>query len=136
MTEKIEWSDSYLLGIPEIDGQHKKLLAVANGLYEAASGSAERYKLDMSKNLKKLTDYTEYHFSSEEEFMRSYGYSGADEHKKFHDAFIAEVNSQIQKLSADNREDGAQFYKYVADWVLTHIAQADKVWAAFVKPRM
>jgi hypothetical protein len=41
--QKIEWNDSYLLGIPEIDNQHKKLLAVANDLYDAASGSAGNY---------------------------------------------------------------------------------------------
>lgn len=34
MLEKIEWSDSYLLGIPEIDNQHKKLLKIANDLYK------------------------------------------------------------------------------------------------------
>jgi hypothetical protein len=27
---RIEWSDEYLLGIPEIDLQHKKLLSLAN----------------------------------------------------------------------------------------------------------
>ena len=32
MVEKIEWSDSYLLGIPEIDNQHKKLIQIANEL--------------------------------------------------------------------------------------------------------
>ena len=60
MSEKIEWNDSYLLGIPEIDNQHKKLLELANDLHEAAAGSEENYKLNMSKVLKKLTDYTVY----------------------------------------------------------------------------
>ena len=31
---KFEWNDSYLLFITEIDNQHKKLLSIANELYE------------------------------------------------------------------------------------------------------
>jgi len=35
---KIEWNDSYLLGVPEIDQQHKQLIAIANELYDVATG--------------------------------------------------------------------------------------------------
>ena len=133
MTEKVNWDDSYLLGILEIDNQHKKLLMIANELYEIATGSPEAYKLKMSVALKKLTDYTVYHFSSEEDYMRKCGYAGTDMHKIAHDNFVKEVNRQIHQLSADNIEDGAHFYSYVAGWVLNHIAKADKIWAAAVK---
>ncbi|MCH5295040.1 MAG: hemerythrin family protein [Treponema sp.] len=133
MIEKVNWNDSYLLGISEIDNQHKKLLMIANELYEIATGSPDEYKIKMSSALKKLTDYTVYHFSSEESYMRKCGYGGADAHKAAHDNFVKEVNYQIQHLSADNIEDGISFYSYVASWVLNHIAKADKIWAAAVK---
>lgn len=35
---KIEWNASYLLGVPEIDQQHKQLIAIANELYDVATG--------------------------------------------------------------------------------------------------
>lgn len=133
---KYEWNDSYLLNITEIDNQHKKLLTITNELYEILSGSEEDYKLNMSKILKKLTDYTVYHFEAEEKFMASYGYSGTTMHKNAHDFFIAEVNRQIQKLNKETKKDGEQFYSYIANWILTHIAKADKVWADFVKSKM
>ena len=91
---RIEWNDEYLLGITEIDNQHKKLLSLANELYNIASGDGEKYKLQMSIVLKKLTDYTVYHFSSEEAFMQKHGYSGTSAHKMAHDSFISEVNNQ------------------------------------------
>ena len=62
MADKIEWNDEYLLGILEIDNQHKKLVAIANELFDITTGNSEVYKLEMSKVLKKLTDYTVYHF--------------------------------------------------------------------------
>ncbi|MCH5150946.1 MAG: hemerythrin family protein [Spirochaetales bacterium] len=133
MTEKVNWDDSYLLGITEIDDQHKKLLMIANELYEIANGSPETYKLKMSSALKKLTDYTVYHFDNEENYMRKCGYPGADMHKMAHDNFIKEVNYQVRQLSSDNIEAGIHFYAYVANWVMTHIAKADKIWATVVK---
>ena len=58
MSGKIEWSDEYLLGILEIDNQHKKLVAIANELYDITTGNSEIYKLEMSKVLKKLTPHS------------------------------------------------------------------------------
>ena len=132
---RIEWNDEYLLGITEIDNQHKKLLSLANELYDIASGDGEKYKLQMSIVLKKLTDYTLYHFSSEEAFMQKHGYSGTSAHKMAHDSFISEVNNQIKLLSVENKDAGVKFYNFVANWVLTHIAKADKIWANYVKSK-
>ena len=136
MAKKIEWNDDYLLDITEIDNQHKKLVSLANELYDITTGTEEAYKLDMSKVLKKLTDYTVYHFSSEEEFMKRYGYAGVDLHKTAHDGFINEVNNQIKLLEDCKIESGARFYAFVVNWVLTHIAKADKIWANLIRDKI
>lgn len=129
--KKIEWDDSYLLGVPEIDSQHKKLIAIANELYDIVNGSGADYKAKMPVILKKLTDYTQYHFSNEEELMRKIGYVGLDAHKSAHSFFIKEVDFQVKKLSSDDKSGILNFYNYIAGWVFSHIAKADKVWAAF-----
>lgn len=136
MAQRVEWSDEYLLGIPEIDNQHKKLVAIANDLYDSATAGGDSYKIQMSKVLKSLTDYTVYHFSNEEAFMQKYGYTGFTMHKFAHDNFIDEVNNQIRRLSSDSTEAGLQFYDYIVRWLLSHIAKADQVWAKFVKEKM
>lgn len=41
---KIEWNDSYLLSVPEIDQQHKQLIAIANELYDVAIGDERRVR--------------------------------------------------------------------------------------------
>ena len=112
------------------------MLSIANELYDASAGSAEEYKLKMSKVLKSLTDYTEYHFSEEEKFMDKYNYPSTCVHKMAHDSFIAEVNQYIKKISSENRQDGLMLYSYIVSWVLTHIARADPVWAGFVKTQL
>ncbi|MBQ9495774.1 MAG: hemerythrin family protein [Treponema sp.] len=134
--EKIEWDDAYLLGVPEIDTQHKSLIAIANELYDIAAGISGEYEKDMAHVLKELTAYTEYHFSEEEEFMERYGYPSCSMHKIAHEAFVSEVTHQVHKLADGNREDALLFYSFVVSWVLSHVARADKVWAHYVKPRI
>lgn len=134
--EKLSWNDSYLLGIPEIDLQHKKLLSLADDMYEIVNGDEDSLKVNLSKVLKSLTDYTVYHFTSEEEFMRKYGYPSADMHKSMHDNFIAEVTKQIKSLNTATKAEAERLYKFLASWVLNHIAKSDKVWAEYVKPNL
>ena len=136
MAVKFEWNEIYELGIPEIDLQHKKLISIPNELYDVATKGDVNLKITMSKILKNLTDYTVYHFTSEEEFMKKYGYQGAPMHKIAHDNFVAEVTQQIKNLSEGSQEDVLLFYDYIANWILAHIAKADKIWATFVKEKM
>lgn len=134
--EKLSWNDSYLLGIPEIDLQHKKLLSLADDMYEIVNGDEDSLKVNLSKVLKSLTDYTVYHFSNEEEFMKKYGYPSADMHKSMHDNFIAEVTKQIKSLNTATKAEAERLYKFLASWVLNHIAKSDKVWAEYIKPNL
>lgn len=134
--EKLSWNDSYLLGITEIDLQHKKLLSLADDMYEIVNGDEDSLKVNLSKVLKSLTDYTVYHFTSEEEFMRKYGYPSADMHKSMHDNFIAEVTKQIKSLNTATKAEAERLYKFLASWVLNHIAKSDKVWAEYIKPNL
>lgn len=134
--KKIEWNDEYLIQIPEIDIQHKKLLAVSKEFYDILTGTQENYKTNMSKILVSLTDYTKYHFSSEEDFLKKYNYPGISAHKAAHDNFIMELNAQVRRLSNSSIEEGKRFYEYIVSWILTHIAKADKIWANFIRPKL
>lgn len=133
--KKIEWDDAYLLGVPEIDSQHKKLIAIANELYDVVTGDEGEYKAKMPEILKKLTDYTQYHFSHEEKLQETIGYPGLAAHKNAHSFFIKEVEFQIKSLSAENKNSVLGFYNYIAGWVFNHIAKSDKVWANFMKQK-
>lgn len=130
--KKIEWDDSYLLGVQEIDFQHKKLISIANELYDIVANTEANSKEKMPNILKKLTDYTEYHFNAEENLQKKIEYSGLNAHKMAHSMFINEINNQIKQLSLENKSNVLGFYKYMVNWILTHVAKADKVWAKFM----
>ena len=133
MVKQVVWLKEYELGFEEIDKQHKKLLCIANALYDIATVGGENLKNDMKIVLDSLVEYTKYHFNSEEEFQKKYDYKGYELHKLAHNQFVQEVEHQISKLNTENQEDALRFYDYIANWVLTHIAKADKLWADYVK---
>ena len=136
MSKQVVWDKSYELGFPEIDNQHKKLICIANALYDIATVGGPNLKQDMDLVLKSLTEYTVYHFESEEKFQKQYGYTGYNMHKLAHNQFVQEVQHQISKLNTENQEDALRFYDYIANWVLMHIAKADKLWAQYVKTQI
>ncbi len=136
MVELVVWADSLSVGIDEIDLQHRKLLEICGELYTASKLDSEQYKLKMSKVIKSVTDYTVYHFREEEALQRRYGYPQADFHKIQHDDFVSSVSEQVNKLNENDPADGANFYAYLANWIVTHVAKSDKIWAGFVKKAM
>ena len=129
MSKEITWSDGWLLGISEIDLQHKKLFDIFNELYALASKPTEDYKLDMSRIMKKLTDYTVYHFDSEEQLMKRHKYADLATHEEQHKSFVAEVFDQIKRLSDDNPADSLELYSFLMDWLVNHIGKSDAQWA-------
>ena len=135
--KKFEWNKDWEIGIPEIDTQHKRLIAIANELYDVATKEGPNFHDNMAKVLKSFLDYTVYHFSNEEKFQEKYGYAGLKMHKVAHDQFISEVDNAIKKIERGaSQKDAFVFYDYIANWVITHIGKADPIWAKFVKSQL
>ncbi len=136
MINILTWDDSLQTGFEEVDLQHKKLIKIIDDVYTSVQSPSGEYALQMSKNLKRLTDYTSYHFSEEENFMEKYGYPDFAVHKQAHDAFITRINSQIGTLPHELPDEGFQFYRYLGNWLLSHIAKADQAWAVYIREQL
>ncbi len=132
MTNLFTWDDSLATGFPDVDLQHKKLIAIINDVHGAMQASQGEYAIRMAKDLKRLTDYTVYHFSEEESFMRKHDYPDFEKHRREHETFIEQVNAQIKTLSQVNPDDGYRFYRFLGTWLLNHIAKSDRDWAMFI----
>ncbi len=133
MTNIFKWNDDLGTGFGDIDLQHKKLILVIEEVNANLQKEGAEYTLGMSKALKQLTDYTQYHFSEEESFMRKYAYPGFGQHRQKHAVFIEHVQEQIKILTFANPGNGYQFYRFLGTWLISHIAKEDQQWAAFIK---
>jgi hemerythrin len=127
----ITWSDKYSLQIDEIDDQHKKLVSMINELHDAMMhAKSKEVSLDI---INKMADYTKYHFSVEEKYMKKFDYPDYNVHKLLHDQFIQKVT--VFKREYESGKNGLNFeiLNFLKDWLVSHIQGSDKKYVPFFK---
>ena len=89
----LKWDDSFSIGVPEIDRQHKMLFDLTN---EVAKAAAEGTGLDGPLN--SLVEYVKIHFAVEEDLMARSRFPGLDTHRKIHAELAAKVTGMVGRL--------------------------------------
>ena len=117
-----QWDNSYRLGLPEIDAQHKKLLELTALLHASILDGVDRNSL--CELLHELRAYSELHFSTEEKLFADHPESSF--HRQIHQAFVQKLNrfeNDFQNWQEHLAEDILQFLR---QWLTTHILETDK----------
>lgn len=121
----IDWDDKLSVGIPSIDAQHKKLVAMVNELFDAMK--AGNGKEILSKTLTGLVDYTVTHFNYEEKLFAQTAYSESASHKKEHENLKREVLSIQEKMRQGiTSAQAMQILEFLKKWLVNHIQGSDK----------
>lgn len=126
----ITWKDDYLLGIEQIDKQHKQLFKIATDIHELIRNELIIDKYDrILKLLEELKDYTIFHFNSEEEYMLSIGYKKLLSHKVEHNDFVEKINNvDLEKIDMDHEQYLLEILEFVLNWIADHILKTDKAY--------
>jgi hemerythrin-like metal-binding protein len=135
------WNNSYLIGVPHIDEQHKQLFATVNKLIDAIEDGAG--KDELKKTLDFLIQYTVNHFNDEEEVQRKHGYPNFEHHHKLHEKFKqTAVELAAEALKIDNSDTRAsqmlvnEVKRKVGDWLITHVTSEDARIGKFIRSEM
>ena len=129
------WKDTLLIGVPEIDDQHKKLVGAIDALMEACAKGQGRVVI--GNTLKFVLNYTKEHFAAEEKLQAQYSYPDINAHKRQHTQFIASASA----LMDDFEENGpnialvGKINKTLIDWLVNHITAEDKKIGDFIKSK-
>jgi len=83
--------------------------------------------------MKRLDDYTDAHFASEQILMRLYAYPNYATHEAEHGRLLAEFQRIHKGLAFDERADLAESLSGLRRWLLTHIQTADKTFAEYIR---
>jgi len=126
----IVWEDKYSIGNSEIDEQHKKLLELIN-ILDACINLPDVSKLSLYKDtLDKLVDYINFHFSSEEKYMREINYPEYEFHRKAHYTFVKKVMQSVKYDFSEKDKDIEIKYRellvFLKNWLVMHILIVDK----------
>jgi hemerythrin len=128
----VEWTNRYVLGIPGIDVQHKKLIEITNTLFSACRRGTKHAKRQFFKAVREVVDYIRYHFASEEKLLERLQYPGMEQHKLEHAQFVRDVVAKVQDFKNGKKFAPNLLARYLRDWILSHVAMTDKDYADYL----
>ena len=127
------WSDELVLGLTEIDQQHRWLVDQTNALHDELSRSDPRRQV-IGDILEGLVDYTHNHFIVEEVMFQQHGYPETPAHKAEHDAFTGTAMDLLMRFE-DGEEVSLEAMDFLKDWLIHHILKVDKAYTPFFKAK-
>jgi len=124
--ELITWNSKLACGVKLIDDQHKKLVELANEMFNHVTGNYVQERDYFNKVIQEAVKYVKEHFATEEKIMLATKFEGYSEHKKEHERFIVAVVEYIREYESGKRVTLSSFTRFLKDWILSHIAFMDK----------
>jgi hemerythrin len=125
----IEFDDSLLTGVSDIDDQHRELFRRFNDLLSACNQG--RGRDEVLRVLTFLDDYIRRHFRDEETMQQRSNFPDYPAHRAQHEDFMAKTEA----LGSQFRSEGATLGLLVKtnttlmEWLVSHIRKMDRAFA-------
>lgn len=128
-----DWNEKYCVKIEKLDGHHRKLLAMLEEFYRGVSGKSSQGTL--LELIRKLEDYSIYHFTTEETLMQKYDFPGLKKHRQEHEAFIKKIGDYRARFESGKMIIGMDITQFVKNWLINHILKTDMAYSKYLTDR-
>jgi hemerythrin-like metal-binding protein len=128
--ETVQWTADMSVGDAGLDDEHRSLIHLINQL----SIDQARYdRLTIELALDELTQYVDFHFSHEEQYMARIGYPGLEQHQRQHAALTRQVLT-LRHRFFDALPDclNNEIIDLLRGWLSNHILTADMAYRTFL----
>ena len=135
MDERPRFDSRFVVGIDQVDQEHRRLFEIAGRVYDslAAEGDAA---IDAARSaVAELLDYTTTHFANEEKLMVAAGYPGLETHRALHGNLIAQAREMDMRAEFGELHVPIELNRLIYNWLVDHIMDNDKKFGAFVAAR-
>lgn len=137
-TDPFAFTAKYETGIDQIDTEHKQLFAIIKDANDLIRNTTLHDKYDQIITLlEQLKEYTQEHFSHEEEYMEKLGYPNLSQQNKAHEAFIEKLVrmdiNQLEELDDNQQQYLIDLIDYLLNWLTNHILLSDKQIGEYAK---
>ncbi len=135
MTDTLfKWDESFLIGIEELDHEHKVLIDDINRLHEQLVRHDQ--KSEIEKCLGAIYARMQAHFALEEHLMKEHEYKFFDEHKREHDDLLDSYTEyMLQFLNDTDVSSSIPIEDILKHWVMNHIITSDKKMSQMVQEK-
>ena len=130
--QSIIWSDDFLIGIEELDYEHRCLIEDINKLQRELLKNVD---IDRIKDtLVSIHVRMQAHFALEERVMVSHEYPHYPEHKVEHEWILDKYTDRMTKFERDrNLDDREAIEAILRQWIVDHILTSDKKMSLMVR---
>ena len=120
------WDNLLVLGIPVVDNQHKNLVRIINKLFTVSDESGKTTNRIFIETAHEALEYMRNHFITEEKIMLIIKYDKFLDHKKHHEDYLRNTNTEISLLSGNKNIVTERFAYFFEDLVRSDISMHDK----------
>lgn len=120
----ITWNESFATGVPQVDEEHRQLIALLNALEDViARGRGPQVVAGVVEN---LTRYTARHFAFEEGCMHRFQCPQAAANRDAHQEFLAMLAKTKADVVAGHRTEAVQeLHRELCAWIICHVLTID-----------
>jgi len=128
----LEWSERFVLGLPDIDEQHRGLVDAMNEVHALDTARAGKGPVRLA--MQKLIGLTARHFAFEEAHMESIDYPDLARHRRVH----ANLQLKLEQCCADHERGNGDLrldcYDLLNFWLNSHILGLDRQFVEHGEP--
>lgn len=122
------WHEGFLLQIPSMDNQHKRIFDAINALYKAYINNTPGAQI--MAIIQDLGSIALKHLSDEEAAMKQAHYADFATHLESHDALRQEFHGHLKALKTElSDENLIKFIMFLRNWIIDHIFATDRLYA-------
>ena len=119
----IEWKDDFSVGVPDVDYEHQKLIALINDLHDAMSHDDS--DVTVMDFLGEIYAHVAAHFALEEKIMRERNYDQYSDHKADHETLLDELRDIMDDYEENAFFSDDIFANAVGSWFSDHFRNRD-----------
>ncbi len=123
-----KFTEKYMIGVEQIDNEHRGLFDIIGRAYRLveSEGAVNRYD-DIMGLLDDLVDYTQVHFTHEEEYMKQISYPYLSAQQRAHGTFLDRLSERDLGENEDNQQEYLEeLLDFLYAWLGNHILKMDK----------
>lgn len=119
----IQWKTEYSVGVPEVDLEHRELIALINAAHDAMQRDGTPDSI--TRFLGEIYTRIAAHFALEEKVMRAKKYDQLTEHKTDHERLLDDIRDIMDAYDDGQLFDEAQFAQALSAWFVGHFSSHD-----------